>query len=176
MEAQRFNREIDSIMKTRTISLGFVFIIAISCIAESGWARGWRGGYRPGAGYGYRPGYGYGYRRGVACSPEVKQNALSVAQQTLTEVANSKEFENATRFRDFVAASSSLANADDKFQSYLSVVGVDSRDAKSVADFIGARDKSSYISVAEQKLGLTTAQADLLVERFSEAAMSSITQ
>ena len=109
----------------------------------------------------YRPYNPYWrYRR---CSPEMTQNSTSLVQKTLSSVAADQNFASANTFQTFVASTSQLTDATAKLHAYLGAVGVDSNDAAAVAEFVGARDHSSYVTAAEKNLGLTQAQADILV-------------
>ena len=177
-------------MKLRGISLALACLTLFACAAETfahGGGRGYGPGYGPGrrhggGGYGggYRRGPGGGYRGGgptaIRCSPEVKENTVTIAQQVLTEVAQSKEFETATQFQEFVQKTSELSNADEKLNAYLAIVGVDSKDADAVAQFIGARERAPYVANVEKNVGLTSSQADILVQKFSAAALAAINQ
>lgn len=186
-------------MKTRTTALNLVMIIVGSLATGSAFAHG--GGYGHGGGWGHGGGYGHGggwghggghghgggwghggghghgggYHHGNSgCSPEVKQNVVSVAERALHEAAISDDFKDAAQFKTFVNEAEKIQNTEEKLHTYFSVVGVDSRSADAVAEFIGARDHAVYRTNAEKAMGLTPGQSEILVNKLSGEILSAI--
>ena len=117
---------------------------------------------------------GHPYPRSSRCSQEYKDSSVQVTQGVLQEVAQREDFESASRFRDFVTNTSQLSESDAKLRAYFAVIGVNTSDADAVMNFIGARDHSGYAQEAQRHLGLTPAQADILVQKFNAAARAVI--
>ena len=109
------------------------------------------------------------------CSPEMTQNSTSLVQKTLTDVAATPNFAAASTFQTFVTTTSNLTNANDKLHAYLGAVGVDSNDANAVAEFVGARDHSIYVTAAEKNLGLSQTQGDVLVSQITQILLNLTT-
>ena len=139
-------------MKSKSFALSIVLLAASSTSAFAHWH------------------HGYG-----RCSPEMTQNSTSLVQKTLASVAADQNFASATGFQDFVASTGQMQNATDKLHAYLGAVGVDSNNAAAVAEFIGARDHSNYVTAAEKNLGLTQAQADILVGQITTTLLNLTT-
>lgn len=145
------------------------------------WERRYPGVRYPGNRYpgnrypGYRgPGYSDSYYGEASCSPEVKQKNVGILESTVNGLAVTPEFANAEVFRASVADIQSQTDMEARIAAYCDLVGVDSRSANEVAEFIGARDLVPYVEVARSKLGLTQEQADVLVRSLSQNLLSGV--
>jgi Ni/Co efflux regulator RcnB len=124
---------------------------------------------------GYRgPGYTDSYYGEASCSPDVKQKNVGILESTVNGLAVTPEFANAEVFRSSVADIQSQTDMEARIAAYCDLVGVDSRSANEVAEFIGARDLAPYVEVARSKLGLTQEQADVLVRSLSQNLLSGV--
>lgn len=153
-------------MKLRSFVLSFALVsmlVGYSNVASAWWY------HRP-----YPYPYHW-YRPYWRCSPEMTQSSTSVVQKILSDAAASPSFDASPNFKEFVANTSSMANPADKLHAYLGAVGVDSTDANAVAQFMGARDHSTYVAAAEKNLSLTEAQADQLVQGVTAALLNLTT-
>jgi len=148
-------------INTGLMSLGLL-AVSMSLVTDASARYGRGGRYHP--------------RGGRICSPEMKESTISTAEKVLTEAANSKEFEGASQFKDFVTKATKIEKVDEKLQAYFSVLGVNSQDADAVANFVGARDHAEYRAHAEKTLGLTPSQAEVLVGKFSKESVLGLTQ
>jgi hypothetical protein len=118
------------------------------------------------------PNYNAQFDANGNCSPEMKSNIASQVQDTLVSVSSSPDFKDANDFRSFVESTETLKEPNLKLRAYLGTVGVDSTNANSVLQFVGARDRGIYVRAAEDNLRLTPEQSQILTDRMS----STITQ
>ncbi len=97
------------------------------------------------------------------CSPEVTKNSVDAINGALNRATKDPALATAKTFQDFVTSTSSLQSTEEKLSRYLKIVGVDSSDAKAIAQFMGAKDHSAYRKAAEAALDLTPEQSEIVV-------------
>lgn len=110
----------------------------------------------------------------VNCSPEVKQKNVGILENTVNGLLVTPQFKDAKLLRSTVGSIQAKGNIEARIASYTALVGVDSSNPSEVAEFIGARDLSPYVSVASQKLQLSNEQAEVLVNTLSENLLNGI--
>jgi hypothetical protein len=99
---------------------------------------------------------------------------VNVLESTLDKVLASPKFAKADQLRETVNSISSFKKTDARIAAYAALVGVDSRSAEDMAEFIGARDLGPYVAVAQENLDLSRDQAEILVNTLSKNLLNSL--
>lgn len=112
----------------------------------------------------------YGHTHPISCAPEVVQGNIAATDRVLTALSASAEFAEAARFKSAIAEIASLKDANAKVAHYFSLIGVDARDSKAVADFIGAREvRNTWLTSLQQTTGLSNSQAETVASKLQNA-------
>ena len=110
----------------------------------------------------------------ASCSPEVKTKNLAVVEKTLNDLMSNPKFADAKLLSVTVQKIRSDKEIDSRIASYLALVGVDARSPEAAAEFVGARDFTSYELIAQKQLGLNAEQSNMLMTSLSEALLANI--
>jgi|GEM_PF-6804664 len=137
--------------------------------------------YQPGHPYPSYPTYPYdpGYDSGdsyteASCSPEVKQKNVNVIETTVTSLLASASFADAKLLADTIVTIRSQQEIEARIAAYCALIGVDARVPSEIAEFVGARDLSPYITRAKENLELSEEQATLLVNSLSQNLLNNL--
>jgi hypothetical protein len=110
------------------------------------------------------------------CAPEVQNGNIAAVQTTLTQLAQSKDFANATQFKAKVTEIAAETDSQVKFGAYMDLVGI-SNDPTSddVMNFIGARTADPRAVASLQKtLDLSADQATQVVNAVTTAIKGNL--
>lgn len=111
----------------------------------------------------------------LTCAPEVVEGNVAATERTLRQLASSQDFAQATAFRSAVAQIGAIKSPTAKVAKYFSLIGIDSRDSRAVADFVGARDvRAQWLSSLERTTALSSAQADTVARSLQTALRGSL--
>jgi len=126
-------------------------------------------GYRPAP---YRPGYRPrphydDFATGIiitSCAPEVVIGNVSATDNVLINLANSKEFTDATKFKTEVNNIVTTEDLEVKMAKYFQMVDV--KTSEDIAYFVGAREEEyqKYESIITENLDLNSQQAEIVVK------------
>jgi|GEM_PF-2930814 hypothetical protein len=112
----------------------------------------------------------YGHAHPIACAPEVIQGNVAATQRTLTTLAASREFANASKFKSIVSNLASIHDDQVRIARYFALIGIDSKDSAAVADFAGSREvRAQWLSSLEKSAQLTSAQSDVVASKLQSA-------
>lgn len=114
------------------------------------------------------------YAGTTECSPAVQNKSVNAVESRLDKVVGSAQFAKADTLKATLADIRAEKHLGKKIAAYCDLVGVNSRDPKQVLEFIGARDNSRYVKLAQRDLKLTTEQANVLVREISTTLRSGI--
>lgn len=110
----------------------------------------------------------------ISCAPEVVQGNVAATDRVLSNLAASPEFASASQFKSVVASIAREKTAV-KVDRYFALIGVDARDSKAVADFIGARDvRGAWLTSLERSTGVSDAQAETVARELQSALRGSL--
>jgi len=110
------------------------------------------------------------------CAPEVENGNIAAVQNTLNQLAQSKDFANATQFKAKVTEISAETDAQVKFGAYMDLVGI-SNDPTSddLMNFIGARTADPRAVASLQKtMDLSADQATQVVNAVTTAIKGNL--
>jgi hypothetical protein len=110
----------------------------------------------------------------ISCAPEVVKGNIAATDRVLSTLSTSQEFASATQFKT-VVAQIAQDKTSAKVTRYFALIGVDARDSKAVADFIGARDvRGAWLSSLEHSTGVTGTQAETVARELQKALRGSL--
>lgn len=115
--------------------------------------------------------------RPIGCAPEVQEANLSATDRVLKELSGSKNFENATRFKELLAQIQEFKSEPQKIGAYFSLVGVRGDQVDEVAQFVGVREGQSterYLSALMQNAELNREQAEAVAQAVRAALRGNL--
>ena len=122
---------------------------------------------------GHQPPYDRGHA--ISCAPEVVKGNVAATERTLNTLIATPEFKSATVFKKSVSFIASQKAASAKVELYFSLIGIDSRDSKAVAEFMGARDvRGAWLGALEKNAGLNAAQSTAVASKLQTALRGSL--
>ena len=106
----------------------------------------------------------------ASCAPEVIEGNVVATHRVLSNLATSPDFASAKKFKSVVREIAAARTDDVRVARYFALIGIDSRDSKAVADFVGAREiRGAWLAALEKSTGLTSSQADVVASKLQTA-------
>lgn len=96
----------------------------------------------------------------IACAPNELQSNVVATDKALKALAATSQFANAAKFKKAVADIGAMKDPAARGEAYMNLAGINTKDAKAVAEFVGARDaRGTWIVELQRHTELSEAQA-----------------